>query len=123
MRRLRRTSLHCFAPGSAPLDLIAPDATNDPANYRRQVEGAWVVRRDGYYYLFFSGDNCCGADAHYATLVARSRNLTGSFGMLTNADSKTAKSVVAADSRWLAPGHNSVIEDSCQRSWTLGRPN
>jgi arabinan endo-1,5-alpha-L-arabinosidase len=108
-----------FAAGSTPLDLIAPDATDDPANYRRLVEGAWVVRRDGYYYLFFSGDNCCGTGAHYATLVARSRSATGPFEMLTQADGKTAKPVIAADSRWLAPGHNSVIEDSYERSWTL----
>ena len=43
--------------------------------YQRLVEGAWVHRRDGWYYLFYSGDNCCGPNAHYATLVARSRRM------------------------------------------------
>ena len=108
-----------FASGSIPQDLIAPDATDDPANYRRLVEGAWVVRRQQYYYLFFSGDNCCGSGAHYATLVARSRSATGPFKLQTEPDGKTAKPVIAANGRWLAPGHNSVIEDSCGRSWTL----
>ena len=108
-----------FAAGLAPLDLIAPNATDDPANYRRLVEGAWLTRRNSYYYLFFSGDNCCGSGAHYATLVARSRSATGPFEMLTEADGKTAKPVIAADNRWLAPGHNSVMADSCGRSWTF----
>jgi arabinan endo-1,5-alpha-L-arabinosidase len=30
------------------------------------VEGAWVTYRAPHYYLFYSGDNCCGPRAHYA---------------------------------------------------------
>lgn len=108
-----------FAPGSTPRDLIAPDATDDPANFRRLIEGAWVVRKNGFYYLFFSGDNCCGSGAHYATLVARSRSATGPFALQTELDGKTAKPVIAANGLWLAPGHNSVIDDSCGQTWTL----
>src|SRR5215211_4580423 len=47
-----------FAPGSKPLDLIPVIRTEDTAEYQRLVEGAWVIRRDGWYYLFYSGDNC-----------------------------------------------------------------
>src|SRR5690606_26828491 len=68
-----------FAPGSAEIPLIQVDKTDDPANYQRLIEGVWVVRRQGYYYLFYSGDNCCGSKAHYAVLVARSRSATGPF--------------------------------------------
>ncbi|RYY35193.1 MAG: glycoside hydrolase, partial [Sphingomonadales bacterium] len=62
-----------FAPGSKPVPLVEVDKTEDPANYQRLIEGAWVIRREGYYYLFYSGDNCCGPKAHYAVMVARSR--------------------------------------------------
>lgn len=104
-----------FAPGSAAVDLVATDATDDPANYRRLVEGAWVTRRKGWYYIFYSGDNCCGPQAHYATLVARSRRATGPFTILPVARGGL---VIAADARWLAPGHNAVIADERGRYWT-----
>lgn len=103
-----------FAPGSVAHDLVPPDPRDDPGNYRRLVEGAWVTRHGGYYYLFFSGDNCCGKDAHYATLVARSRTALGPF---TVVDPKRGGIVVEADARWLAPGHNAVVTDARGRSW------
>ena len=59
--------------------------TDDTAEYRRLVEGAWIVQRGGYTYLFFSGDNCCGPKAHYAVMVARSRSATGPFETLAQA--------------------------------------
>ncbi len=37
-----------FAPGSAPVPLVALDATDDPANYQRLVEGTWVIRCEGW---------------------------------------------------------------------------
>src|SRR3954470_20922776 len=45
-----------FAPGSAPKDLVPAAGKSFPV----LVEGAWVIRRKDYYYLFYSGDNCCG---------------------------------------------------------------
>ena len=42
-----------FAAGSAARDLVHPVKSEDPADYRRLIEGAWVVRRSGYYYLFY----------------------------------------------------------------------
>ncbi|MFN3621066.1 glycoside hydrolase family 43 protein, partial [Sphingorhabdus sp.] len=52
-----------FAEGSTTTDLIDVIKDEDPKNYQRLVEGAWVVLHDGYYYLFYSGDNCCGPNA------------------------------------------------------------
>jgi arabinan endo-1,5-alpha-L-arabinosidase len=104
-----------FAPGSRPIDLIPVVSTDDPGNYRRLVEGAWVMRRRGYYYLFFSGDNCCGPNAHYAVMVARSRSATGPFETLD----ANGGVILARNGNWVAPGHNSVIEDGSGRSWIL----
>lgn len=94
-----------FAPGSAPVDLVEVVKTDDPANYRRLVEGAWVMRRAGWYYLFFSGDNCCGPQAHYAVMVARSRSAIGPFVVKPGHGGV----ILEADSHWIAPGHNSTI--------------
>jgi arabinan endo-1,5-alpha-L-arabinosidase len=98
-----------FAAGSAAVDLVPPVKGGD---YQALVEGAWMVRRDGYYYLFFSGDNCCGKDAHYAVMVARSRSATGPY-------EKLGHPILEARGPWLAPGHNSVIDDSAGQTWIV----
>jgi arabinan endo-1,5-alpha-L-arabinosidase len=97
-----------FAEGSAPIELVQPS----PAEYHGLIEGAWLLRRGGFYYLFYSGDNCCGPGAHYAVMVARSRSATGPF------ETKSG-TVVEATGKWLAPGHNSVIEDERGEAWML----
>ncbi|HZH06862.1 MAG TPA: glycoside hydrolase family 43 protein [Lautropia sp.] len=104
-----------FAPGSTPIDLVPVVRTEDTAEYRRLVEGAWVIVRGGWYYLFFSGDNCCGPKAHYATMVARSRSATGPFEVRE----RPLYLVLEANDRWVAPGHNSVIRDDAGTDWIL----
>ena len=102
-----------FAPGSAPADLVGIVKSDDPNEYQKLVEGAWVVRRDGYYYLFFSGDNCCGKNAHYAVMVARSRNAMGPFELAPH------KIVLERAGYWVAPGHHSMITDAAGQDWML----
>ena len=100
-----------FAPGSTALALVQPSGR--PAaeqDYHRLVEGSWLHPRGGWNYLFFSGDNCCGAHAHYAVLVARSRHATGPFEV-------QQEPVIAANAHWHAPGHNCVITDAAGQDW------
>lgn len=110
-----------FAAESEPVALVEVDRTDDPANYRRLVEGAWVIWREPYYYLFFSGDNCCGPNIHYAAMVARSRSATGPFEILPG-------TILARTDRWIGPGHNSVVRDAAGTDWIVyhavdaGRP-
>jgi arabinan endo-1,5-alpha-L-arabinosidase len=107
-----------FAEGSAPVDLVHPVKSEDPAEYRRLIEGAWVVRRKGWYYLFYSGDNCCGPNAHYAVMIARSRKATGPFE--TRAAAGASGGVILERfGIWLAPGHNSLVRDASGDDWIL----
>lgn len=108
-----------FMPGSPVTDLVPVDPTDDPANYQRLVEGAWVILRNGWYYLFYSGDNCCGPNAHYALMVARSRNATGPFETMAEARGTASSVILAAGERWNAPGHNAVIRDGAGTDWVL----
>jgi arabinan endo-1,5-alpha-L-arabinosidase len=103
-----------FAAGSEPADLVRP---KEGPGYERLIEGAWVVRRRGWYYLFYSGDNCCGEKAHYAVMVARSRSATGPFQTLAEATRRPESTVLARSARWNAPGHNSIITDAAGRDW------
>jgi arabinan endo-1,5-alpha-L-arabinosidase len=105
-----------FAPGSEPIDLISP---RPGPGYQRLVEGAWVVRRDGWYYLFYSGDNCCGDEAHYAVMVARSRSATGPFRSLGEVKRRSESTILVRGEQWNAPGHNSIVTDAAGEDWTF----
>jgi len=98
-----------FAPGSRPVELLQRDPKRP---YRRLIEGAWVVFRDGYYYLFFSGDRCCDREPRYAVMVARARDALGPFEELE-------PPILEASDAWLAPGHNSVIADRRGNDWIV----
>ena len=44
------------------------------------IEAPYVIKRDGYYYLFLSHNSCCqGEDTKYKILVGRSKNLAGPY--------------------------------------------
>lgn len=98
-----------FAPGSTAVELLHRDPQRP---YRRLIEGAWVVFREGYYYLFFSGDRCCDRVPHYAVMVARARDALGPFEEL-------AAPILESRGDWIAPGHNSVATDDAGRDWIL----
>ncbi len=108
-----------FAPNTQPVDLVAVIKNEDPTNYQRLVEGAWVTYKKGFYYLFYSGDNCCGDKAHYAVMVARSKNAIGPFETLAQATGKANSVILELNSEWLAPGHNSVIRDDKGKDWIV----
>lgn len=108
-----------FKSGSQPIDLIYPIKNDDPDNYQRLIEGAWVIERAGFYYLFYSGDNCCGEKAHYGVMVARSRSATGPFETLAQAKGLSGSVILQRNERWVAPGHNSVIRDAAGRDWVF----
>ncbi len=103
-----------FQKGSSPTPLIFPGREKE---YTNLLEGAWIDYHKGYYYLYYSGDNCCGNDARYAVLVARAKKLTGPYKTLGEYY-KTGKSVVLEkNANIIAPGHNSVIKDKAGRKW------
>ncbi len=106
-----------FAPGSAPVDLVSPNPVKDA--FPVLVEGAWVLRRGGYYYLFYSGDNCCGPKANYAVMVARSRSATGPFQTLEQATGAPLSIILGKRGYWVAPGHNSIVTDARGDDWII----
>ena len=106
-----------FAPGTHPISLVSPNPVKGA--FPVLVEGSWVIRHGGYYYLFYSGDNCCGAKANYAVMVARSRSATGPFETLEHATGKAHSIVLESSRSWLAPGHNSIVTDGAGEDWIV----
>lgn len=107
-----------LAAGSAPTPVVFVRAGNDPSAYDTGlIEGPWVTFTAPYYYLYFSGNACCGLTAHYAVMVARATSPTGPFEVLTNG--AAAQPVLRGSGPWLAPGHNAVIRDAAGTDWML----
>ncbi len=104
-----------FKEGSQTIPLIFPGKEK---SYTNLLEGSWVDYYNGYYYLYYSGDNCCGDKANYAVLVARSRNATGPFTTFADAHKTGSSAILENDSTWNAPGHNSIFTDSLGNRWT-----
>jgi len=106
-----------FAPGSEATNLIWPNPVEGA--FPRLVEAAWVIRHDDFYYLFYSGDNCCGPDAEYGVMVARSPSPTGPFESLEEARGVPHSLMLFKSERWLAPGHNSIVIDTASDTWIV----
>jgi len=106
-----------FASDSSPIDLVRPNGKTGA--FPRLVEAAWVIRHGDYYYLFYSGDNCCGPDAEYGVMVARSQSATGPFETLEEARGVPHSLMLFKSERWLAPGHNCVVEDKAGETWMI----
>ncbi|GAB6167387.1 arabinan endo-1,5-alpha-L-arabinosidase [Thermostilla marina] len=92
----------------APLVPVA----SRPNHPTHAIEGAYVIRRGEYYYLFASWDRCCdGANSDYKVVVGRSKNVLGPYvdaagrRMLDGGGTV----VLQGDRRWKGPGHNGIV--------------
>jgi arabinan endo-1,5-alpha-L-arabinosidase len=75
-------------------------------------EGAFIVRRCGYYYLFVSFDKCCaGAQSTYNVRVGRSPSVLGPYVDRNDVDMMNGggTQVVAGGNGFAAAGHNAVV--------------
>ncbi len=106
-----------FKPGSRAVELVRADKS---VPFQTLIEGAWVVLRGGWYYLFYSGENCCHGplqEIKYAAMVARSRRPTGPFETLRDATGAADSTILKRSERWIAPGHNSTFTDDAGQEW------
>jgi len=89
-----------------------------------RYEGANVVRKGGYYYLFGSATNCCnGALTGYSVFVGRSHSPFGPFvdragNSLLDAAVGGTPFLTMNGNRWVGTGHNSVFVDEAGQWWT-----
>jgi arabinan endo-1,5-alpha-L-arabinosidase len=90
-----------------------------------RYEGAEVVFKDGYYYLFASAANCCnGALTGYSVFVGRSTSPLGPF--LDKEGNSFLEAAVGGTpfltmngNRWIGTGHNTVFVDEGGQWWTV----
>ena len=88
-----------------------------------RYEGPYVIKRNGYYYLFASSANCCaGPTTGYSVYVGRSRSPEGPFrdregqSMI---ESRVGGSIVITPNgnKWVGPGHNAIATDLSGQDW------
>ena len=94
-----------------------------------KYEGAFVIQRNGFYYLFVSATDCCrGPLTGYSVFVGRSISPTGPFidknGFSLDEEisgGRAGGSVVISmnGNRWVGPGHNAVITDTAGQDWFI----
>lgn len=90
-----------------------------------KYEGANVVLKDGYYYMFLSATNCCnGALTGYSVFVGRSADPLGPFvdregNSLTDAQAGGTPFLTMNGNRWVGTGHNTVFQDANGDWWTI----
>jgi xylan 1,4-beta-xylosidase len=87
---------------------------NNPTTWEGGVvEGAFVVRRGEWFYLFYSGNACCGRRCNYALGVARARKLLGPW------EKNPANPILAENKLWQCPGHGSIVTEKGGRDYLL----
>src|SRR4051794_2557063 len=88
-----------------------------------KFEGAYVIRRGGYWSLFASTANCCaGPTTGYSVQVGRSRDLRGPYvdreGVpLTASRAGGTPTLVQNGNQWIGAGHNAVVTDLAGQDW------
>jgi xylan 1,4-beta-xylosidase len=81
--------------------------------YGNLVEGPAVVRHNGWFYIFYSGNFCCARECNYMMGVARSRNLLGPW------EKNPGNPIMHGNETWKCPGHGTIVTDPKGRDFLL----
>src|SRR5919205_704182 len=81
--------------------------------YGDLIEGPAVVRRGGWFYMFFSGNFCCARECNYMMGVARARRLLGPW------EKNPKNPILRGNESFKCPDHGTVVSDAAGRDWLL----
>lgn len=96
----------------------------------RTYEGAYIIKKEDYYYLFLSTGDCCPQDAFtssYNVVVSRSKNITGPYVDHLDRDMRGQNLGFSVVDGFIdhfgrsafGPGHNSIIVDDNNDFWIV----
>lgn len=71
---------------------------------RQGMEGQVLIKKNNYYYLFYSAGNCCGLKCSYNVRVARSQKPEGPY------EYYKGNPVLTANDTWKCPGHGTLVQ-------------
>jgi beta-xylosidase len=73
------------------------------------IEGQCLVEHDGFIYMFYAGNSCCGRNCNYQTGVARAKSITGPW------EKYAGNPIMYGDDRFRCPGHGTLVETPDKR--------
>jgi beta-xylosidase len=77
------------------------------------LEGQSILKKDDYYYLFYSSGNCCGSNCDYNVRVARSKTLNGQFEVYNK------NPLLSEQADWKCSGHGTFVNTPAGRTYYL----
>ena len=77
------------------------------------IEGQCIVKRNDYFYMFYAGNGCCGANCNYQTGVARAKSIRGPWEKYAD------NPVLHSGGQWRCPGHGTVVTTPDNRYFFL----
>lgn len=77
------------------------------------IEAPSVIKHGDYYYLFYSGNACCGLNCKYAVGVARARSIMGPW------EKFAGNPIMKSNASWRCPGHGSAVSTADGRTYYL----
>ncbi|MFF5379674.1 glycoside hydrolase family 43 protein [Pedobacter suwonensis] len=89
-----------------PFSLIKDDA-------HIGLEGQSILKKDGYYYLFYSVGNCCGIQCDYNVRVARSTSFAGPYEFYA------ANPLLMENEYWKCSGHGTFVKAADGKDYYL----
>ena len=80
---------------------------------KKGLEGQCLVKKQGYYYLFYSQGDCCGRGCSYQVGVARAATVRGPYTRCAN------NPLLAETAEWKCTGHGTVVTSSAGKDFFL----
>lgn len=108
-------SFKAYGLDSRPIELLCTELTDDgmktvgePFMLLRDddkagLEGQCMVKRDNYYYIFYSAGGCCGSKCSYHVNVARATSLKGPYAKYES------NPVLTEYDAWKCTGHGTIV--------------
>lgn len=72
---------------------------------RGGIEGQAIIERDGYLYMLYSGNACCGANCDYQVGVARAKTMEGPW------EKFEGNPILVGNENWKCPGHGTAVQN------------
>ncbi|HKG08236.1 MAG TPA: glycoside hydrolase family 43 protein [Pedobacter sp.] len=80
---------------------------------RMGLEGQSILKKDDYYYLFYSAGACCGSQCDYNVRIARSKHYKGPY------EDYQKNPALAGNAEWKCSGHGTFVNTPEGRTFYL----
>jgi xylan 1,4-beta-xylosidase len=77
------------------------------------IEGPYLFKRNGWFYVFYAGSGCCGRGCNYGVGVARSKKL------LEGWEKNPRNPIMENNASFRCPGHGTVVTDTLGRDYFM----